>query len=278
MKKPAKTEELALNIEVQKQAGVATRLQGHVDKITSLSLTAADNLLAIGGELLAIREEADFSGTFESFVKVTFGKTRDWAYKMIESYETKKALPASVEHEIQNPRQALALAAAPFEKRAAVVQGVKDSGKKMTAKMITKEIEKQRAIDADVEELDDLGTKIPKDIFPEWDRARNEAKWARGQVNGVAKWFKDGLGEEEGAKRDPIFRAVTMSNQKLFADIKRQIAMVDPYAVCPTCKGTTKKDGKKCNHCKGTGFISKFEYENAQKKKEPKAKKTTAKK
>jgi len=266
MQKPKKTEELNLNLEANKQESVALRLQKRVDTITVYLNTIGENWNKIGEELLAIRDEGDYAGSFESFVKTTFGKTRDWAYKFIEGFEAKKSLPAHVEHEIQNPRQALALATAPLEKRTAVVEAVKASGKKMTAKVIEQEIKNQKIIDADVEEPDELGTKIPKDILPEWMRAKAEAKENRGLINTVARWFSNGLGDGEGKKRDPIFRAVTMSNQKIFSDIKRQIGMVDPHAVCPTCKGTTKKDGKKCGHCKGTGFISKFEFDNIEKK------------
>ena len=270
MKKGSKTEQTNRNISVAKQEGIAGRLAGHVDKITGYLNDIGEKWNLLGAELKLIRDEGDFAGTFEEFIKETFNKTRGWAYQFIQGYEAKLSLPESVQHEVQNPRQALALAMAPVEKRAKVMETVKESGKKVTAKEIEKEVKKQEVKDADVVELDELGNKIPAEILPEWNRAKEEAKWARGSINEIARWFRDGLGD--GGKRDPIFRAVTLSNKKLFDDIKRQIAMVNPYCVCPTCKGSAKVDGKKCPHCKGTGFISKFEYEHVDTKAKPKKK------
>jgi hypothetical protein len=271
MEKPKKIEEMNRNIEVKKTAAVAGRLSTHVEKITGYLATIGENWNKLGAELKAVKEEGDFGGTFEEWVKETFDRTRSWAYQFIESFEARAALPDNVKHEIQNPRQALALASAPIEKRTKIIEAVRDSGKPVTAKAIKQEIAKQEAVDADVDELDELGKKIPKEILSEWNRAKDEAKENRGLVNQVARWFTAGLGD--GGKRDPIFRAVTMSNAKLFSDIKRQIGMVDPYAVCPTCKGSTKVDGKKCPHCMGTGFLSKFEFDNAGKDSKKTAKK-----
>jgi hypothetical protein len=276
MKKGKNTEALAITLEANKAVSVAGRLQTHVDNITGLLTMIAENWLKLGEELLQIRNEGDFAGTFEEFVKDTFNKTRGWAYQFIQGYEARLSLPESEHHVIQNPRQALALAAAPLEKRAKIIAEVKDSGKPVTAKAITEETAKQKAQDAPVFELDDLGNKIPPEILPEWNRAKDEVREARSRISAVSLWFRDGLGDGKTKKRDPIFRAVAASNAKLFTDIKRQIAMVDPYAVCPTCKGSTRVDDKKCKHCIGTGFISKFEYEHAgqdaKKTKEPKVK------
>ena len=265
MEKGKKTEALNKNIQGVKQEGIVTRLQGHVDNITGYLSTIGEKWLKLGEELKAIRDEGDYGGTFEEFVKETFGKTRGWAYQFIQGFEARASLPEDVRHVIHNPRQALALAAAPLEKRVAIISGVKDSGKEVTAKVIREESAKQKAVDAVVVELDELGKKIPTEILPEWNRAKDEAKVARDSINGVWRWFRDGLGDGEGKKRDPIFRAVTLSNKKLFDDTKRQISMVDPYSVCPTCKGATKVDSKKCGHCQGVGFISKFEYEHISK-------------
>ena len=270
MKKGKKTEQTNQNIAVVKQGGIAGRLATHVDTITGYLNDIGEKWNLLGAELKLIRDEGDFAGTFEEFIKETFNKTRGWAYQFIQGYEAKLSLPESVQHEVQNPRQALALAMAPVEKRAKVMETVKESGKKVTAKEIEKEVKKQEVKEAEVAEVDELGKKIPNEIIPEWNRAKEEAKWARGSVNEIARWFRDGLGDGEGKKRDPIFRAVTLSNKKLFDDIKRQIAMVDPYCVCPTCKGSSKVDGKKCPHCKGTGFISKFEHEHVDTKRESK--------
>lgn len=272
MDKGKKTEALNANVAAVKQEGIATRLSGHVDTITGYLTTIGEHWLKLGEELKLIRDEGDFAGTFEGFIKETFGKTRGWAYQFIQGFEARASLPEHVQHEIQNPRQALALAAIPAAKREKVVQGVRESGNGTTAKAIKEEAVKQKAVQADVIELDELGEKIPAEILPEWNRAKEEAKTARGSINEVARWFRDGLDDGEGKKRDPIFRAVTLSNKKLFDDIKRQIAMVEPYCVCPTCKGTTKHEDKKCNHCKGTGFISKFEFEHIEKNKGKKGK------
>jgi hypothetical protein len=275
MEKPAKIQELNKNLEIASDHEKRKRLQTHVEAIATSANVVAEHWYSIGEHLHQIKEEKDFSGTFENFVEATFGKSRGWAYKLIDAYEGRKGLPAHVEHEIQNPRQAMALAAAPFEKRAGIIEGIVKSGEKVDNKTIKKAIAKEKTVDADVDELDSLGKKIPKDILDEWNRAKEESKQSREDINRVRRWFKDGT--EEG-KRDPIFRAVVQSNAKLFTDIHRQIALVDPYAVCPTCKGTTKHEGKKCKQCKGTGFISKFEYETANSANKKAAKKPAAKK
>ena len=272
MKKGQKTETTNQNIAIARQEGIATRLQTHVDNIQSYANGMAENLFKIGDELILIQEEADFAGTFEEFIKAAFDRKRDWAYKLMESSKARKSLPESVSHEIQNPRQALALAEVPKEKREKVVAAIKESGKVMTGAAITAEAKKQdEAVNTEIViEYDELNIQIPNEILPEWNRAKEEAKWARGVANELARWFSNGLGDKD-KKRDPIFRAVLNSNAKLFTDIKRQIAMVDPYAVCPTCKGSLKVDGKKCKHCQGAGFISKFEYEHAGEDKKEKA-------
>jgi hypothetical protein len=275
MEKGKKTEEFNQALSVNEDHSKRLRLQGHIDSITGKFTSIGKTWYEIGEELFLIREEKDFTGTFDSFVKATWDKTRDWAYKLIDAYEAVKQLPAGVEHGIQNPRQALALASAPIDKRAAIMENVNKSGKKVTNTSIKKEIDKQKAVDAVVDELDGLGNKIPKDILDEWNRAKEESKQSREDINRVKRWFKTGT--EEGA-RDPIFRAVAQSNAKLFTDVLRQIALVDPYAVCPTCKGTTKHDGKKCKQCKGTGFISKFEFETVNSGNKKAAKKPAAKK
>lgn len=263
MEKGKKTESFNNALAVQDNHDKVVRLQAHIDNITGKFASIGKTWYEIGEELHAIREEKDFSGTFESFVKATWDKTRDWAYKLIDAFEAVKTLPVGVDHGIQNPRQALALASAPIEKRAAVMERINKSGKKVTSTSIKNEIDKGKAVDAVVDELDALGKKIPKDILDEWNRAREESKQSREDVNRVKRWFKNGT--EEGS-RDPIFRAVVQSNSKLFVDILRQVALVEPYAVCSTCKGTMKHDGKKCKQCKGTGFVSKFEYDTANKK------------
>ena len=271
MKKGKKTEALNENIEaiaVMKQTGVATRLQLHIDNIVGMFNSAAERLIEVGSELKAIRDECegDYAGTFEGLVKEVFGKTRGWAYQYIDAYEARLSLPESVQHEIQNPRQALALVSIPAAKREKVIQGVVNSGDKVTSTAIKAEAARQdkaeKAVEVEHFELDELGNKIPHEILPEWNRAKEEVEEARSCLSAVSIWFRDGLGDGKNKKRDPIFRAVTLSNKKLFDDIKRQIAMVEPYVVCPTCVGTTHVKSKPCPHCKGTGFISKFEYEH----------------
>lgn len=286
MKKGTKTEAANENIQAVKQEGVATRLRAHVDNITHYIVNIDGHLFEaqrdwakVGDELIAVQEEGDFAGTFEGFVKDTFGKTRDWAYKLMESSKALASLPPHIEQEIQNPRQALALSNIAPAKREKVVAGIKSSGEKMTGAALKKEAARQDKLNETVIEYDELSVQIPPEIFPEYLRAKEEATWARGLLNEISRWFRNGLGDKDkGIKRDPIFRAVAMSNERLFADIKRQVAMVDPYCVCPTCKGSTKVDGKKCQHCLGTGFLSKFEHEHAgdsEKKKDAKAPKAS---
>lgn len=165
-----------------------------------------------------------------------------------------------------NERHARALSKVPESKRAEVVAAASKLGK-VTTHSLEAAAKKMGVLEAELGVLDKIGKEIPAAILSEWNRAWVEAREARRAIDHVAQWFSHGLEEREGKKRDPIFRAVTLSNQKLFTDIKRQIAMVEPYAVCPSCRGATNTDGALCRQCKGTGFISKFEFDTVERNK-----------
>lgn len=253
MKKPAKIEAMNAAIEARDNEQDAVRLQQHVERISKNFALMGDHLFEVGKELKAIQDEKDFTGTFESFVKTVWGKTRDWAYKLIEAYETRLALPEADRDVIKNPQQALALAAAPEDRRSEVVREVSKSPGKVTSKKISEAV-KSQAVDAEVTELDEIGFEIPKKILGEWNRAKTEASDAATKIKSVRSWFKTGTNE---ASRDPIFHAVIRNNHKPLSDILAQIDLVTPYAVCTTCDG----ENRKCKHCKGTGFLSKYQYE-----------------
>ncbi len=120
----------------------------------------------IGRELIEIQREAEYAeSTFEEYVKNRWGWKRQRGYELMEAFRVKEGLPENVISKLQNPGQALALKAAPKEKRAEILESVSANGKASVSeiKKAVKE-ERQRAIPAEFEGVDTEVRSEPENV------------------------------------------------------------------------------------------------------------------
>jgi hypothetical protein len=193
--------------------------------------------------------------TFEAFVLTEYGFKRAQAYRLIEAAAVKESVALSpIGDKLTNEGQARALALVPDEQRAQVLEAASSAGE-VTAKTITEAARqlKAKATEKPAEQLDKTGYPIPESILPEWLRATDVAQGMLTRISQLRTELKSGL------KSDPIFAEVTNTTVADFDNAYTSIKCVRPYAVCSSCAGHNRK---RCNLCKGRGFLSEFAWES----------------
>ncbi|MEK6280287.1 MAG: hypothetical protein AABN95_08010 [Acidobacteriota bacterium] len=124
-------------------------------------------------------------------------------------------------------------------------------------KTVTTVARETKAAKAKIEEkekhFDKTGYPIPESVLGDWDRASELGrKWLRA--------ISDLRSEIKTVFKDESVLLVEIDNTTL-ADLNNaysSIKLVEPYAICGTCQGVQKK---KCNLCKGRGFLSSFAWD-----------------
>lgn len=245
----------------QKQA--VSESVGFLDKkarLTFLKEQIAEGhkwLLVWSDSLKEIRDNRLFEEegyeNFESFCNVEWGYTPQYANRIIASGETIRSLPQHLQKHIANESQARALAKAPVEDRAQIVEVIITNGTvaplAIAEKVEEKKPKKEKAENAEFESLDPLGVRIPKAIQEEWNRAEEIGKDYLSKVSIVRSALK-----EEDSIFGEVSEAYDIANS-LYSSLKQ----ITPYCVCVICIG------KGCKVCHKRGFMSKVLYKNSGK-------------
>lgn len=253
MQTPSKILETRQNIASKSTSRLADR-EKRIDKYLEIAEGA---WFEIGKELAEIQSEGDYpEKSFDAYVKRRWGKTRDWGYKLIEGYRVKAGLPKSVENFIQNQGQALALSAAPADKREEVLVEV-TKAKKTTAKAIAESVEKvtkkkEEPKEAEFEECDPTGTPIPKALLSEWKRSEELEAQLIKPLREVKKMMKAGIGNDKAFVRLDAAHLTQIDN--MIHALK-----IGPHVVCRSCHG------KGCKDCKQQGFLTEVVFKRLPK-------------
>ena len=210
----------------------------------------------IGKELAEIKKEHEYpESTFELYIQRRWGHTRQWAYRMIQGYETVMNVTPGLQNSYENKeltgieteKQARELAKAPPEKQAEVLEAVAKKGMKKTAKAIKEEVKKQ-SVESEFRVIvkDANDDEVPEKIAEEFSRSRREVKEIRSKLNEVRRWLED-----EQQYKAEIARTAAIDSVK---DVLSMIAVGAGDYICPICKG------EKCKVCSKRGFVSKLFY------------------
>lgn len=238
-----------------------------------------------GAALIEVRDfkyyREDFD-TFEDFCGQTYRISRGQAYRLIDAAETKESLPAAAAKLITNEAQARAIAAVPEEKRVAVLQKLKSAGEPVTAEAI-KEIASKgkmspigdtngsiesgfsaKSLDkikpAKVVVFDDVGTPIPEEALPYWNR-RQEVQDVLTQISRIKTFF-----EKAKSSNDPMYGTVSNGLLPHLSQAYNYFLEAKPYAVCTTCMGSPSAQPKGCSFCGNRGLISKWNWDTHSRK------------
>lgn len=125
-----------------------------------------------------------------------------------------------------------------------------ERGEKTVTKVAAETKAKEEKPKAKETSLDKTGYPIPESVVPDWVRAEGWAKLILGLVSDARSQLKAGF-ENDGL----ILTEVTNSTVADLNNAYTSLKCVVPYAVCTSCQGRQRK---KCNLCKGRGFISEF--------------------
>lgn len=128
-----------------------------------------------------------------------------------------------------------------------------ERGEKSVASAV-KEIKAEKAKEeaAKDKHLDKTGYPIPSDLLEDWNRADGFGSHLR-MLSGLKSEISEAI-----ENKDPIYtRQLNNSVVSMIQNLYGELKCVIPYAVCTSCQGRQRK---KCSLCKGSGFISQFEY------------------
>lgn len=104
-------------------------------------------------------------------------------------------------------------------------------------------------------ELDKLGTPIPLDALPYWNR-QQEVQDILSQISKLKmKVVKARQGE------DALWMVIDNFVEARFDQLHSVISQAKPFTVCSQCQGSPTLNGS-CTLCHSTGLISKFKWDN----------------
>lgn len=220
-----------------------------------------DDRFKIGEYLKEIKDAKLYKseyGTFEEFSEGEFGIKQAYAYRLIEASDVRLSLGNStIVEKLERPSQAHALAPVPVEQRAEVLTKVAERGP-VTARAIRETARTARAPKSPKVQqaviLDKTGYAIPESILGDWQRAERTANGWLIQISQVRTELKSHLDEQ-----DLIVASLTNTTLSDLNNAYTSITCALPYAVCTSCQGHQRK---KCNLCKGRGFLDKFSWKS----------------
>lgn len=186
-------------------------------------------------------------GTWEEYCKKRWDISHQHADNLIKGAVAIQGLPKNLTTLVVKPRQQLAIANVPPEKRAGVLTKLKESKQPITAKSI-----KAAAAEKPDIILDRTGCPVTPKAMPFWNR-REEAQALLTRVSGIKSAVKHAQDN-----KDLLFVEVNFSSTLAFIDnVYGGIKRAMPYAVCPSCQG---KLVERCIDCGGRGVVSELLY------------------
>lgn len=111
---------------------------------------------------------------------------------------------------------------------------------------------------------DETGFPVPPTAKPYWER-RQEIQDLMTQISRIK-----GAIEDPEKEKDLLFMKIPQGVAQALGSIYQSFSFVKPYAVCTSCDG---KRPQSCHFCKGTGLISKHEFDHMADKKKVEARK-----
>lgn len=244
----------------QKEITDFKRIESEIENDEAAFLRTADNLIEIRERQLY----GIMADTFEDYVRIRWGWTKQRAYQLIAARNVVDSLPAKSQPLVDSERKARALIDVPEKQRPAVVrEAVKDAPNgKPTARHIEEAAERVAAPAAQkppaTETLvDATGWPVPDNLEKLWDRIPEVKDKLMGlsALRGLLRRVKD--------NRDVLWRSVNLDSvmmqvDQVYADIKEAI----PFAVCPYCQGRAETLTH-CANCKQRGVVSEFLWKHA---------------
>jgi ParB-like chromosome segregation protein Spo0J len=100
--------------------------------------------------------------------------------------------------------------------------------------------------------LDKTGYVIPESILPDWERAEQIGRDWLSRISSLRTELKSHLDDQ-----DLIVASVTNTTLADLNNAYTSVKCVVPHAVCTSCQGHQRK---KCNLCKGRGFLDDFAW------------------
>lgn len=244
----------------QKEIADFKRIEAEIENDEAAFLRVADNLMEIRERQLY----GIMADTFEEYVRIRWGWTKQRAYQLIAARKVVDSLPPESQLVVDSETKARPLVSVPEKQRAKVVQqAVADAPNgKPTARHIEEAAERVTAPTPQkppAKEIlvDETGWPVPDNLEILFDRIPEvkEKMTHLSALRGMLRRVKD--------NRDVLWRSVNLDSvmmqvDQLFADIKEAI----PYAVCPYCQGRAETLTH-CANCKQRGVVSKFIWEHA---------------
>jgi hypothetical protein len=191
----------------------------------------------VGQALAAIRDQKlyrDTHKTFQAYCKERWGRSRDWAYMLMNA---SAACENVDEHQqIPNQEQAKALSKAPPEEQAEVWAEVLDeNGEHVTAADVTKAVH-IRLTEGDVpkSDIDEMAEPFKQSVL-DIDRIRRN----------LHDW-------NSGMPLKPHIEGCYHRIDQMLQNSRDAIRMATPVGLCPKCKGLADRD--ECGHCMKSGI------------------------
>ena len=204
-----------------------------------------------------IQEQRLWRGKYKSFTEYCeqrWGITRRRMNQLLQAHEVKAALPPEFALLITNDAQARALVDVAPNRRAEVLQKINERGA-ITAKAISEEGAKPRGRVERVVVLDEVGTPIPDDALPFWNR-KQEAQDLLSDISRIKSILTTGR-----ETMDPFYLHASQALVYDLQTVYQHLLELKPYAVCTQCQGTPSLQPDGCNFCKNSGLISKHQWD-----------------
>lgn len=203
-----------------------------------------------------IHEQKLWRGKYKSFTEYCeqrWGITRRRMTQLLNAHEVKTALAPEFALLITNEAQARALADVAPSRRAEVLQKLNERGA-VTAKAITEEAKPRGRVERQII-LDDVGTPIPDDALPFWNR-KQEAQDLLSDISRIKSILTAGR-----ETMDPFYLRTSNATIYDLQTLYQHLLELKPYAVCTQCQGSPSLQPDGCNFCKNTGLISKHQWD-----------------
>jgi len=109
-------------------------------------------------------------------------------------------------------------------------------------------------------ELDKVGTPIPIEALPYWERQQE----VQDILSQISKLKSKVLKAREC--EDPLWMVVDNFVGERFDQVHSVISQAKPFTVCTQCMGTPSMNEAGCHFCHSTGLISKWKWDNCSPK------------
>lgn len=191
--------------------------------------------------------------SFKDYCEQRWGLTSRRINQIFKAHDVLGNLSPEVAELITNERQARALADVAPQHREGVVRDAASRGP-VTAESIGQAAKPRGRVERQII-LDDVGTPVPDDALPFWNR-KQEAQDLLSDISRIKSIITTG-----GETMDPFYCRVGNSVIYELQTVYQLLLELKPYAVCTQCQGSPSLQPDGCNFCKNTGLISKHQWD-----------------